>query len=417
MKAEELGGEINEIKAVQTGTAKRRELILIAISESTGCPQVIRAAVRLARELHAPVKAVYVEHRRIESLSTEEQRSLTENLQLAKALGAGVTMAYGSDIIGQIIETANVTGATKLFIGLSGYSFTPGRESVGVQIKNRMPSLDIYVIPGSSGGRRTAGKLAINAAMREKTYRNTPPFIMFISMVGVLSLCTLIGVIADSFGIPYVNIVIIYLFGVLLLSMIDGNIIFIGTSSLSAVLLLNYFFVEPRYCFQYHEKSALPTFVMIFIMAFTLSFLMGRFRKELETNHKTTMRTDLLFDCSTLLLLAKTETEVERTITEQLTRLVRMSVVIYRRNAEHAEEIPGRPIFYPMPGVSESQLFPLNNEIDREAVKTVFETGARAGFGTKKVNGARNLPAGQIRRTGLCRSWPLPDGWEGDTGF
>lgn len=362
--------------------AESSDLVLIALSESAHCPQVIRAAIRLARELHAPAKAVYVEHRRIETLEAQERRNLEENLKLAKALGAGVIFGYGTDIPGQIIEKANVTGATKLFLGLSGKGLTLSRENIGIQIKKRMPSLDIYIIPGSSGDAK-GGRLDVNAAIREKTYRNTPPFVMFLSLVGVLSVCTFVALCARYFGIPYVDIVIIYLFGVLILSMIDGNLIFIAAASFCAVMCVNYFFVEPLYCFDYAKPTDLTTFIMMFIMAFTISFLTGRFRKELESNHKTAMRTDILFDCSTLLLLARTEADVERTIAEQLIRLVRMSVVIYKNEKE--------PVYFPRPGVSISQIYPVDNATDRAAVQAVFETGAAAGYGTKKQNGARAI--------------------------
>lgn len=431
-----------------------RDLVLIALSESAGCPQVIRAAVRLAKDLNAPVKAVYVEHKRMETMNERERQNLEANIRLAKALGAGVTFGYGTDIAGQILETANVTGATKLFIGLSGRELPFGRENIGIQIKKRMPSLDIYIIPGPAANTRP-GKLDVNAVVREKTYRNTPPFLMFLSLVGVLSACTLIALTARYFGIPYVDIVIIYLFGVLILSMIDGNLIFIAASSFSAVMLVNYFFVEPFYCFDYDKPTDLTTFIMMFVIAFTISFLTGRFRKELESNHKNAMRTDILFDCSTLLLLAKTEADVERTIAEQFIRLLRMSIVIYKKADSVRQDLPKgsqesngtaggtcaemkkcgqaaqksaapmaaafrdekpAPVarfsaifpkagtaeascdggaeafalhYFPKPGVSVSQLYPVDNEIDRAAARTVFESGQMAGFGTKRNNGAR----------------------------
>ena len=379
-------------RQTENADSSTRDLVLIALSESAGCPQVIRAAVRLAKDLNAPVKAVYVEHMRPEALEVHERQNLESNIKLAKALGASVTFGYGTDIAGQILETANVTGATKLFIGLSGRELFYRKENIAVQIKKRMPSLDIYIIPGSSANIKP-GKLDVNAIVRSKTYRNTPPFKMFLSLVGVLSLCTLIALTADYFGIPYVDIVIIYLFGVLILSMIDGNLIFIAASSFSAVMLVNYFFVEPLYCFNYNKPTDLTTFIMMFIMAFTISFLMGRFRKELESNHKNAMRTDILFDCSTLLLLAKTEADIEETIAEQFIRLLRMSIVIYKKAdgivQNGTEELSIR--YFPKPGVSVSQLYPVDNEMDRRAVKTVFEKGTMAGFGTKNNNGARAI--------------------------
>ena len=70
-----------------------REVILVALSESANCPKVIRAAARLAAELSAPLKAVYVEQRRIEELGEADRRNVTENIRLAKSLGAEMLFA------------------------------------------------------------------------------------------------------------------------------------------------------------------------------------------------------------------------------------------------------------------------------------------------------------------------------------
>ena len=66
---------------------ERHELILVAVSDSPNCPRVIRAAVRLAHQLDAPVKAVYVEQRRIEELGETERHHITESIQLLRSFG------------------------------------------------------------------------------------------------------------------------------------------------------------------------------------------------------------------------------------------------------------------------------------------------------------------------------------------
>lgn len=364
-----------------------REVILVALSESANCPKVIRAAARLAAELSAPLKAVYVEQRRIEELGEEDRRNVTENIRLAKSLGAEMLFAYGTNVVGQLTETANVTGATKLFIGISGRKLMEGKENMGIQIKNRMPSLDVYIIPGAAA-EPPRGRMEVNEAVRKKTYSEKSPFILFLYLLGVMALCTVIALVGRRIGLPYVDIVIIYLFGVLLLSILDGNRIYLAAGSLFAVALADYFFVEPYYSFHGSNYKDIVTLCMMFAMSFTVSSLMGRIRQELTANHRTSMRTDILFNCSTSLLRARNKREVESTIAEQMTRLVRMSVVIYRKSGE------GRlmgPFYYPKPGVSEAQLYPLDNENDRAAAETVLETGQRSGYGTKSNNGARAL--------------------------
>lgn len=366
---------------------ERHELILVAVSDSPNCPRVIRAAVRLAHQLDAPVKAVYVEQRRIEELGETERHHITESIQLLRSFGIEILFAYGTDIVAQITETANVTGATKLFIGLSGKRLSFRNKDIGTQIRKRIPSLDVYIIPGSIAEPwEKNGEL--NEAIRSGTYKEKSAFQLLLALVGVMALSTAVALFAQHLGLPYVDMVIIYLFGVLVLSTIDGNLIFLGASSLSAVMLVNYFFVDPRFSFRFKEQMDLLTFVLMFLLSFTLSYLMGRFRRVTEKHHKASLRMDMLFDCSTALLLARNKRDVDRIIAEHFIRLLHMSVVIYRKKGDGSI---GRPAWYPKPGVSESQLLPLDNETDRAAVQTVFETGRRAGFGTDQNTGARAL--------------------------
>ena len=348
-------------------SAPRQELILVGISGSPTCMRVIRAAGRLCRQLNARMQAVYVESKKT-AASPQQQKNLEECKNLAKSFGAAVVTTYGEDIAYQLAETAKVSGAKKLFIGMSARGMYRRKEDVGVLAKKYMPSLDIYIIPGFTENRRQE-KINLNAALKARSERKRSLFVMFLALIGVMAFCTLIGVTLQRVGIPYVNIVMIYILGVLVLSMFEGNIFYLTLTSFVAVMTVNFFYVEPLYCFRYDKTMDLVTFIMIFIMAFTISALMGRFKTRFDNSHKRNMRTDILFDNSTLLLKARTTADVEKIIADQLIRLTGMSVVIYSNYHNRKEG----PKYFPHYGMSTAQMYPLNNANDREVVDSLLQ--------------------------------------------
>ena len=350
------------------GQSQRQELILIGLSGSPNCMRVIRAAGRLARQLNARLQAVYVESKKSGALPEHVQKSLEESKNLAKSFGATLVTAYGEDIAYQLAETAKVSGAKKLFIGMSVRDLYRRKEDVGVLAKKYMPSLDIYIIPGFNE-KHNPEKLNINAALKERTYRSRSLFSMFLWLIAAMAVCTVIGVALQRMGIPYVNIVMIYILGVLVLSTLEGNIFYMALTSFTAVMTINFFYVEPLYCFRYDKPTDLVTFFMIFIMAFTISAMVGRLKYRFDNSHKRNMRTDILFDNSTLLLKAKTTADVEKTISDQLIRLTGMSVVIY----SNYDGIKVGPKYYPRSGMSVAQMYPLDNSNDREVVDSLLQ--------------------------------------------
>ena len=349
------------------GEAQRQELILIGLSGSPNCMRVIRAAGRLARQLNARLQAVYVESKKSGALPEHVQKNLEESKNLAKSFGATLVTAYGEDIAYQLAETAKVSGAKKLFIGMSVRDLYRRREDVGVLAKKYMPSLDIYIIPGFNE-KHNPEKLNINAALKERTYRSRSLFSMFLWLIAAMAVCTAIGVTLQRLGIPYVNIVMIYILGVLVLSTLEGNIFYMALTSFTAVMTINFFYVEPLYCFRYDKPTDLITFFMIFIMAFTISAMVGRLKYRFDNSHKRNMRTDILFDNSTLLLKAQTTADVEKTISDQLIRLTGMSVVIY----SNYDGVKVGPKYYPRSGMSVAQMYPIDNSNDREVVDSLL---------------------------------------------
>lgn len=358
--------------------AQDRELILVGLSESDNCMRVIRTAGRLAMQLNARLKAVYVETKRSGNMSEHARKNLEECKNLAKSFGATIVTAYGEDIAYQLAEAAKVNGAKRLFIGMSARSLYKRKDDIGVLTKKYMPSLDIYIIPGYNE-KRDLNRVHVNAAIKEKTYRTRSLFSMFLCLIGVMAICTGIGVVFQRLDVPYVNIVMIYILGVLVLSLLEGNIFYMALCSFTAVMTVNYFYVEPLYCFRYNNETDLITFLMMFAMAFVISAMVGRLKYRFDNSHKRNMRTDILFDNSTLLLKARTTADVEAIMTDQLTRLTGMSVVVYTNYHEKKEG----PKYYPRQGVSPAQMYPLDNVNDREVAD-----GLLCGKPTTHQNGA-----------------------------
>ena len=80
---------------------KREEKILICLSGSPSNARVIRAGAKLAEAFRGSISAVFVEPPDFDSSDEGQMGSLTENLHLAKRLGAHVATLYGDNPVWQ----------------------------------------------------------------------------------------------------------------------------------------------------------------------------------------------------------------------------------------------------------------------------------------------------------------------------
>ena len=128
------------------------------------------------------------------------------------------------------------------------------------------PNMDIHVIPDASaenGYQQQKRKIAV-AAM---------PVRDIVKSILVLLAATLIGYIFHALGFTEANIIAVYIFAVLVISVVTTNRLCGFIAAIVSVLVFNFFFTVPRFTFRFYDPDYLVTFTIMFMVALLLSLI------------------------------------------------------------------------------------------------------------------------------------------------
>ncbi len=380
-------------------TGKKRkgaqEHLLICLSGAPSNAAVIRAAARMAEAFHGKLTALYVESRQAKS---EEVR---ENLRLARKLGACIATVYGEDTALQIAEYAQLSGVTKIVLGRSA-RWGGARQMVD-RLGKLAPGVDIYIIPDRhSCNPRVpfcvgAAKESVSADRKEKKWRMRPQrenmmLRDLLGSLGIMAVCTAVNFLLLRMGIELSNIELIYVLGVLCVAATTGGKLSSLTVSLLAVLMFNFFFVEPYFTLTSAPKYAV-TFLIMFAAAMMSSMMTRRVKNQAVLSARNAYRTGTLLETSRKLQEAQNEKEILSVAAEQLGKLLGRTVVIYP--AAEGERL-GQPRIYPEGKADDRELSEKKDagqwceelRKEREVAQWVFANNKHAGAMTQTFSDA-----------------------------
>ena len=309
------------IKRNEAGATE--EHVLVCLSSSPSNAKIIRTGARMANAFKGTLTALFVETPDFSAMSEENIRRLRSNIQLAEQLGAKIETVYGTDVPYQIAEFARMAGVTKIVIGRS--SVAPGhfwgKPSLTEKLISNASQLDIHIIPDYTTGNKPyfakKAKKALFSAMD------------LLRSVGVLFLATIIGLAFDYMGFEESNIITVYVFAVLLISVITTNRVYSLASSIVSVLVFNFFFTVPKFSLQAYDKGYPVTFFIMFLSAFLTSSLAVRLKDHAKQSALVAVRTKTLFDVNQSLQKAESREEIFGITARQIIKLFHEDVVIY----------------------------------------------------------------------------------------
>jgi two-component system, OmpR family, sensor histidine kinase KdpD len=288
------------------------ERVLVCIGPTPIAERLIRAGKRFASALRAEWIVAYVETPELERLPAERRDQVLRMLKFAEELGAETVTLSGAEMSDEIIQFARERNISKLMMG------KPARRglqrwilgSVVDTIISRAHNINVYLLgspveedadsleprlyhrpslPGM-GGQRAGFEL-----------RKLQPYF--------LSLMVTFGSSLIAWGMsPYfsqVNIVMVYLLGVLMVAMRLGR----GPAILASALgvgAFDFFFVEPYFSFSVSDIQYVLTFLAILMVGFTTSHLMDRVRYQAKVAGHRERRSTLLYNLSRELASSQT---------------------------------------------------------------------------------------------------------------
>lgn len=359
------------------GDYHTEEHILVCLSSSPSNAKIIRTAARMARVFKGSFTALFVETPGTAEMDDEDKKRLQENIHLAQQLGAAIETVYGEDVPYQIAEFARLSGISKIVIGRSSAARKGifSKPTLTDRLIAAAPNMDIHVIPEAVTWEYRP--------VRRKMPKAIPARDIGKSIL-VLLAATLIGYAFYVFGFTESNIIAVYIFGVLVASIVTTNRLCGLLTSVVSVLVFNFFFTVPRFTFQFNDPDYPVTFTIMFMVAFLTGSLAGKLKENARQSAMAAFRTKILLETNQLLQKEKDENAVLRVTAGQLTKLLKKDLVIYPSDGKNL----GNPEVYRAEDGGRTDLTAGN---EKEVAEWVLRNNKRAGATTDTLANANCL--------------------------
>lgn len=272
------------------------DTLLACISPSPSSAKVIRTASRISDSTFAKWIALYVETPNTARLPLQEQKQLQNNLKLAKKLGGEIIVLHGEDIIEQILRIAKLRNVTKIVIGRNHSNNKKFNKKFKKDIVDKLIDevdyIDIHIIPYKFASevkyKPKKDKLSIKSKFKVSK-------IDFIKLMIVTLMISVLAYVVQSLGFIRENILLIYMLGVVLVSMWTKGYSTGIISSVFNIILLNYFFTEPIYTLSIANSNYIVTLVVFSIVGIITSTLTSKIQHEAVTAAKREENTKMIY--------------------------------------------------------------------------------------------------------------------------
>lgn len=348
---------------------KPREKFLVAISHSPHSQRLIRTTRRLASNIDAPWIAVYVNNG--QSIGKKESNQLTQNLQLARDLGAEVATINDPNIAEGIKRIARQKGITQIILGrtpkkLSSSIF--GRPSLLDKLFTECTDIDVHVIRQNGLTAKYHDKF-FSFPVPEHT---TPYFLVFFYV------CLLTGI--NWFLLPLIGykiIGVIFLIGILSLSFFfkKGPIFF---ASLLYAFAWDFFFIPPIGQFNIASNEDLALLALYVLTAIATGILVDKARLQKEMLAKNEASARELYDIGQQIAIASSPQAAFKSVKDLLKKTFNGEFEILEKLIDNGLALD-KPVAL------------LVDDNEKNVILWVFENGKEAGWSTSTFPSSKNL--------------------------
>ena len=304
---------------------QKKEHILVCLSSSPSNEKIIRTAAQMAQAFQAGFTALYVQTAEKTEKTPEDLARLQKHVRLAEQSGAEIVTTHSEDIALQIAEYARISEVTRIVIGKSmmkqGY-FHHQRRVWTERLTDLVPDLEIHIIPDSDVYRRYQKRKKFPEWMELPSWKE------LMLTVLILAAATGIGEIFFRLGFTDANIITVYLFGVMLTSILTSGYTCSVVSSVASVVLFNYFMTEPRLSLHAYGSGYPVTFAIMLGTSILTSTLASKLKENAKLSARDAFRTKILFNTSQLLQKAEDASEIFDITATQLIKLLGRNLVV-----------------------------------------------------------------------------------------
>lgn len=295
--AERVGVDLREFQVQRRSRATWRasERLLVAVGPSPFSVSLIRRTRAMAGALDAPWSAVAVTTD--ETLAAEDQNRLTENLSLARQLGAETATVEAASLVDGLLTAARERGATQIIIGKSPRHWWQDLflRPPALRLLQRSGDIDVVAVepglpadhpsaPSTSSSERTNLAAAVSNLGKAA------------AIAAAVSLCCypLFGPLtAQDLAMLMLCAVIV---GSLFLSPV-------GTFALAVLtgLAWNFLFTEPRFSINIRSSTDVTMFVALLVCSLSMGWLSNRLRRQGRAVARQQKNTARLLEINTIL--------------------------------------------------------------------------------------------------------------------
>ena len=323
-----------ELKQI-VGPWKSGERLMVAVGPSPFSERLIRWTRRIAYNMEASWLAVYVDAPH--TLSPEAKVRLSQNIALARNLGAEIVTVSGESIPIALLRVARQRNVTQIVVGKPQHTrlqvLLRGGSLVDHLIRDS-GDIDIYVVTGdeSQSGRSSLQIPAIDRHSQRNQYLWALLIIAIVTGVDLILFNAVPWLGSQAVGLTE-------LFAVLVIAAYLGRGPALLAAAVSAVSW-NFLFIDPRLTFTIERLEDVFLFILYFAIAIFTGNLTARIRGQERQARYTTERTAALYALARDTATALNMDAILQTAITQISRVFDAEVAILLPNNGRLERQP-----------------------------------------------------------------------------
>lgn len=361
------------------------EKVMVAIGPAPSTEELLRIGRRTAAALKTGWFAVYVRvPEGAVDTGVQRQADPERNLQLAKELGAQVSVIEGRDVAVELLRFAEQHHVKQLLVGESIRPRFGIRWGATLAEKLVRASRDVHIRVVPSRGQR-------EDSLPDRSLQHPRPSLSLKSgmlprgsVYGLITLLTAVLTLVMSRyaeELEIVNIALIYLFPVLLSAVYGGLRPALFAAGIG-VLALDFFFVAPQLSFTVSDLRYLISFGVYLSVAGLTASMAERLKRQAVQAHQREAHTASLYAFSQQIGAVSDVSSLLDGVTKQLSQTI---------GAETAVYLPDESGSLRRVHVSSAEAIEGGERVREEevVVRMVYEEGEEAGRGSRTL---RELP-------------------------
>lgn len=305
----------DHINRISGKTSRIQSRLLTIVTDRF--PKMAEKSIRWTARLEQGLKAEWT------VIQIRSGESTSASIPLAEKLGAEVISIEEEDSFETIVEYAKMTGVTDIIVGknLSKPWYEkllsePFEES----LLKRLQDTEIHLIPYKE--KRKAVPFSMQMLV-EGSSRD------FSIVLGSIFGATIVTEIMQYLRVGEQNLMLIYIFFVLLVARTTSGYFWSALSSILSVLSFNWFFVEPLYSLTVYKQGYPITLVIMFVVALMISNLMVRIKTQAVSSKEKEHQMEILYELNKQYVLAANQQQIFEITTTYLARLLQREIISY----------------------------------------------------------------------------------------